>query len=65
MDAESRKNLDEMERSQGKPSGIGRIERGECPMGAVNAVGCMFCSYGHMTECHHPFTCDEADCQHG
>lgn len=24
----------------------------------------MFCPYGHMTECHYPKTCDEAQCSH-
>jgi len=24
----------------------------------------MFCPYGHMTECHPPFTCEEAECSH-
>jgi len=22
------------------------------------------CSYGHMTSCHFPHTCEEADCSH-
>lgn len=30
----------------------------------VMPMRCMFCPYGHMTECHHPFTCDEAECSH-
>jgi len=38
-----------------------------CPLNNYNEVPpmrCMFCPYGHMTECHHPFTCDEAECSH-
>ncbi len=23
-----------------------------------------FCPMGHMTECHHPYSCDEAGCGH-
>ena len=23
-------------------------------------MSCMFCAYGHMTECHHPLDCNEA-----
>ncbi|MBD3215187.1 MAG: hypothetical protein GF311_21450 [Candidatus Lokiarchaeota archaeon] len=23
-----------------------------------------FCSYGHMTECHYPYTCESEYCQH-
>lgn len=30
----------------------------------VHRARCMFCSYGHMLECHYPFTCDEAECDH-
>lgn len=39
----------------------------ECPMNdneRVPPMRCMFCPYGHMIECHHPFTCDEAECSH-
>jgi hypothetical protein len=31
-----------------------------CP----NAMAAMFCSYGHMLECHYPMTCSEAECEH-
>jgi len=44
------------------PTGIGRVTRGECPMGAFTPMGCMLCEYGHMLACHYPMTCDEADC---
>jgi len=37
---------------------------GECPLGGANPMACMFCSYGHMTECHYPYTCEEAECSH-
>ena len=30
----------------------------------VPPMRCMFCPYGHMLDCHHPFTCDEAECSH-
>lgn len=64
MDEESRKRIDELERLSGKPSGVGRMDRGECPLGGINAMACMFCPYGHMLECHYPLTCDEAECSH-
>jgi len=35
-----------------------------CPIGAVSPMACMFCPYGHMLECHHPYTCEEAECNH-
>lgn len=30
----------------------------------VPPMRCMFCPYGHMLDCHYPFTCDEAECSH-
>ena len=27
-------------------------------------MACMFCPYGHMMECHHPYTCDSQYCNH-
>ena len=30
----------------------------------TNLGMCMFCSYGHMLECHHPYTCDSEYCKH-
>jgi hypothetical protein len=38
-----------------------------CPMYQLqieNVGTCHFCSYGHMTECHYPYTCDSRYCQH-
>jgi hypothetical protein len=63
MDEASRLNIAELEKLGG-PTGIGKIDRGECPIGAVNPMGCMLCPYGHMLECHHPYTCEEAQCSH-
>jgi hypothetical protein len=30
----------------------------------VNPAACMFCPMGHMTECHYPYSCEEAQCSH-
>ena len=30
----------------------------------IPPMKCMYCPYGHMTDCHHPYTCDEAECSH-
>lgn len=30
----------------------------------TNLMACMFCSYGHMMECHYPYTCDSQYCNH-
>lgn len=30
----------------------------------VLRIRCMFCSFGHMLECHYPLTCEEAECDH-
>ena len=38
-----------------------------CPIeekNITNLVKCMFCAYGHMTECHYPYTCDSEYCNH-
>lgn len=44
--------------------GMVKTLSGECPLGGLNPMACMFCSYGHMTECHYPETCEEANCSH-
>jgi len=37
---------------------------GQCPLGGTGAMACMFCQYGHMTHCHYPHTCEEANSSH-
>jgi len=64
MSAESRQRLEEMEKISRFPTGVGRINRGECPQGALSPITCIFCGFGHMLECHHPHTCDEVECSH-
>lgn len=64
MSEESRQHLEEMEKSSRFPTGVGRIDRGECPLGAFTPMNCMFCEFGHMLECHHPYTCEEVECSH-
>lgn len=44
--------------------GSTKTMRGDCPMGAFNPMACMFCIFGHMTECHYPHTCEDAECSH-
>ena len=46
------------------PSGIDVISQGKCPQGSVTPLACMFCTTGHMTECHHPWGCSEIECSH-
>lgn len=46
------------------PAGLTLIQNGQCPIGAVHPMACWTCSYGHATECHHPFDCEEANCSH-
>ena len=39
----------------------------ECPAEGkekVPPMRCMFCFTGHMTECHYPHSCSEAECSH-
>jgi len=38
-----------------------------CPLiqaNTPNIAKCMWCSFGHMTECHHPYTCNSEYCNH-
>jgi len=56
--------IKEIEANSGFPTGIGKIERGECELGARSPMACMFCTFGHMLECHYPHTCEEARCSH-
>ncbi len=44
--------------------GFLKIQEGYCPVNAKNPMACMFCQFGHMLECHHPMTCDQAECSH-
>lgn len=46
------------------PTGVARVESGDCPLGAFTPMGCMFCPYGHALECHYPYECEEAACSH-
>jgi hypothetical protein len=48
----------------GYPLGIDLIEKGKCPINAKTPMACMFCPTGHMTECHYPYDCYEAQCSH-
>jgi len=64
MDEQSKKNIKAAEAALGHATGIGRIDRGECPLHATSPVACTFCSFGHMLECHYPKTCEEAECSH-
>lgn len=64
MDAKSIQNIRDLEAELGRPTGIGKIIRGECEMRFISPVGCTFCQYGHMLECHFPKTCEEARCGH-
>ena len=56
--------IKEIEAHSRFPTGIGKVERGGCELGADSLMACMFCSYGHMLECHYPLTCEEARCSH-
>jgi hypothetical protein len=38
----------------------------KCPMNKLASIpmGCMFCEFGHMLDCHYPKSCEEAMCSH-
>lgn len=46
------------------PPGIDVITEGSCPIGGKSPIACFVCSFGHMTECHHPQDCATAQCSH-
>lgn len=46
------------------PMGVEVTKAGKCPMGHTLPMACMWCSYGHLTECHYPMECMEALCSH-
>ena len=64
MDDDTRATIKEIEEQSPFPTGIGKIERGECCRGFLTPIACMFCPNGHMLECHFPHTCEEAQCSH-
>ena len=41
-----------------------KTSSGQCPMGGTSPMACMFCQFGHMTDCHYPLTCEQANCSH-
>lgn len=45
-------------------AGVDLIAEGKCPLNARTGHACMFCQYGHLTDCHYPKTCREAQCSH-
>lgn len=64
MDERGRAHIEEIERGSRFPTGIGKIEREECPRGFRSPIACMLCPNGHMLECHFPYTCEEVECSH-
>ena len=44
--------------------GIARIKEARCPRGATRLLDCLFCPEGHISECHYPQRCQEAQCSH-
>ena len=44
--------------------GIALTSNGQYPLGGTSPMACMFCQYGHMTDCHYPLTCEQANCSH-
>jgi hypothetical protein len=61
---EERASIAEVEKTSRFPTGIGRIDRDECPQLSYSPVACTFCLYGHMLECHYPKSCKQAQCSH-
>ena len=64
LDKSSRESIAWAEKRLGHATGIGRVDRGECPVLAKSPIACTFCVFGHMLDCHYPQTCEEANCGH-
>lgn len=64
LDDLTRKRIEEIEARSKYRTGLGTIDRGECPRGYGHAVACASCPYGHILECHYPLSCKDAFCQH-
>ncbi len=64
MTEATRECLRQLGELQGRPTGILRIEMGECPWGATAGISCVLCSSGHLMDCHFPQSCEEAQCEH-
>jgi hypothetical protein len=54
----------EMAKREVERMGVYRTNNGSCPRGCDNVMACMFCPTGHTTECHYPYSCEEANCGH-
>ena len=48
--------------SAGIPPTEGLAPNPECL--CFHPMAAMFCSFGHMLECHYPMSCEEAVCAH-
>ncbi len=46
------------------PMGADLVRAGKCPLEQRREIACMFCLFGHLTECHYPKNCEEAKCSH-
>ena len=46
------------------PMGLDLIQAGKCPINGTGPMAYMLCPYGHMTMCHYPTTCSQAQCAH-
>ena len=64
MSDSTRETLKQLELLSPFPTGVGQIERGQCPLGARTPMSCMVCEFGHMLDCHYPLDCEEAQCSH-
>lgn len=64
LDRNTKEAIAKLEAGSRFPTGIGRVQRGECPLGAIHASACALCVLGHMLECHYPQTCSQAGCDH-
>jgi predicted DNA-binding protein YlxM (UPF0122 family) len=62
MNPQLRQDIAEAEKQLGHATGIGKIDRRECPLHKSSPGSCTYCSFGHMLDCHYPKTCEQAQC---
>ena len=64
LEQEQRDKIRGIECGAQYPTGVGQIDRDDCPLYVYTPTGCMFCEYGHMLECHYPWDCETANCSY-
>ena len=60
----AKEEADRLASKEVESMGAVKTSTGQCPLGGASPMSCMFCQFGHMTDCHYPLSCEEANCSH-